>query len=42
VRVFLDDGVLEPGQSIVQRLRFLGGGARPTFDLRFLSGQGTP
>lgn len=42
VRVFLDDGVLVPGQSIVQRLRFVGGGARPNYTLRLLSGQGTP
>jgi len=42
VRVFLDDGVLVPGQTIVQRLRFVGGGARPSYSLRFLSGQGTP
>jgi hypothetical protein len=42
VRVFLDDGVLVPGQSIVQGLRFVGGGARPSYALRLLSGQGTP
>jgi hypothetical protein len=43
VRVFLDDGVLLPGQSIDQRLSFEGPGRAPvSYTLTILSGQGTP
>ena len=46
IRVFLDDGVLLPDQSIVQKLRFkrrFGARRQPVrFSLTFLSGQGTP
>ena len=44
VRVFLDDGVLKPGQQITQRFVFSGvrGRRSPTYRLQLLSGQGTP
>jgi hypothetical protein len=43
VRVFLDDGVLLPGQSIDQPLRFVGTGRPPvSYTLTLLSGQGSP
>jgi cytochrome c peroxidase len=46
IRVFLPDGVLQPGQSIAQRLiltRQAGNDAAPvTYALDFLSGQGNP
>jgi hypothetical protein len=43
VRVFLDDGVLVPGQSIEQWLRFIGPGRPPVnYTVTLLSGQGTP
>jgi Di-haem cytochrome c peroxidase len=44
LRVFLRDGVLNPGQSIVRRLRFRSrSNARPvSYTLKFLSGQGNP
>ena len=43
IRVFLDDGVLLPGQSTVQTLRFKWKYAAPvTYSLKLLSGQGTP
>jgi cytochrome c peroxidase len=44
-RVFLDDGVLQPGQSIVETLRFKrkSSGAAPVkYTLNLLSGQGQP
>jgi cytochrome c peroxidase len=44
IRVFLPDGVLNPGASIVQNLAFSGG--RPSrvspYSIRLLSGQGNP
>jgi cytochrome c peroxidase len=44
VRVFLHDGVLEPGQRLTQRLRFSDVRQRrlPSYTLTLLSGQGTP
>lgn len=44
VRVFLPNGVLTAGDSIVQPLAFVGstGKGAPSFQLTFLSGQGTP
>jgi hypothetical protein len=46
VRVFLPDGVLEPGENITQQLIFRrpgGNNASPvSYALRLLSGQGTP
>lgn len=45
IRVFLDDGVLNPGQSIIQALNFRrteGSAAPITYVLDFLSGQGNP
>jgi cytochrome c peroxidase len=44
VRVFLPDGVLLPGQSIVRRLLFRRESHAPpvSYTLMFLSGQGTP
>jgi cytochrome c peroxidase len=44
VRVFLRDGVLLPGQSIVTRLEFRRQSHAPpvTYTLQFLSGQGNP
>jgi len=43
-RVFLSDGVLAPGQSIVERLRFRrrSDAPRVTYTLALLSGQGNP
>jgi cytochrome c peroxidase len=44
VRVFLADGVLQPGHEIVRALKFTGGSARArtSYRIRLLSGQGTP
>jgi cytochrome c peroxidase len=43
IRVFLDGGVLEPGERITQRLVFRTGGRRlPSYGLTVLSGQGAP
>jgi hypothetical protein len=44
IRVFLPDGVLQPGQNIVQRLIFRRSHNAPpvSYTLDFLSGQGTP
>jgi cytochrome c peroxidase len=44
IRVFLPDGVLQPGEHITQRLAFndVGRGRLPTFDVTLLSGQGIP
>lgn len=43
LRVFLDDGVLLPGQSIVRRLRFKPRSHAPVgYSLQLLSGQGNP
>ncbi|HKO92029.1 MAG TPA: cytochrome c peroxidase [Polyangiaceae bacterium] len=44
VRVFLKDGVLQPGEHITQRFVFSGTAAQrpPAFDLTLLSGQGMP
>jgi hypothetical protein len=44
VRVFLPDGLLQPGQHISQRLAFNGVARRkhPAFRFTLLSGQGTP
>lgn len=45
IRVFLPSGVLQPGQSIVENLRFRrsGGSSAPvSYTLDFLSGQGNP
>jgi hypothetical protein len=44
IRVFLRDGVLQPGQRITQRLMFSGGraGRPPAFGITLLSGQGVP
>jgi cytochrome c peroxidase len=44
LRVFLPDGVLLPGQSTVQTLRFerQRNGPAPSYTLRLLSGQGNP
>jgi len=44
LRVFLRDGVLLPGQSIVERLRFRSRSNAPPvrYALKFLSGQGNP
>ena len=44
MRIFLDDGVLRPGQEIVQTLRFdrPAGGGRMQYRLKLLSGQGNP
>lgn len=43
IRVFLREGVLEPGQRITQRLRFSTSDRRvPSYDLVVLSGQGNP
>lgn len=41
VRLFLENGVLNPGQSVAVGLRFHGAPA-PDYDLVLLSGQGTP
>jgi hypothetical protein len=44
VRVFLSDGVLNPGQQIAVQLRFTRGAelAVPSYRIQLLSGQGTP
>jgi cytochrome c peroxidase len=44
IRVFLRDGVLEPGQQITRRLVFSDGvrGEVPAHEITLLSGQGTP
>jgi len=44
VRVFLDDGVLRPGQSLTQRFVFSGvrGRRPPAYGVQLLSGQGRP
>jgi hypothetical protein len=44
LRVFLRDGVLNPGESITRKLVFSPTPARrrPTYTLSLLSGQGTP
>jgi hypothetical protein len=43
IRVFLPDGVLQPGQQITQRLVFSdAGGKQPAYAIALLSGQGTP
>lgn len=44
IRVFLQDGVLEPGQSIVEKLLFKRQpfAGSPNYTLKFLSGQGNP
>jgi cytochrome c peroxidase len=44
IRVFLPAGVLQPGQSIVQRFSIggAGGNRSPSFALTMLSGQGVP
>lgn len=44
IRVFLPDGVLQPGQKITQRFVFQGGprGRLPPYGLTLLSGQGNP
>jgi hypothetical protein len=46
IRVFLPEGVLEPGRGIVQALAFTrrgnNSGAPISYSLEFLSGQGTP
>jgi hypothetical protein len=43
IRVFLPDGVLQPGQQITQRLVFSdAGGKQPAYAITLLSGQGAP
>jgi cytochrome c peroxidase len=44
IRVFLQDGVLQPGQRMTQRLVLssLGGRKLPSYAITLLSGQGTP
>jgi len=44
IRVFLPDGVLQPGQQITQRFVFSNSGDRrsPSYAISLLSGQGTP
>jgi hypothetical protein len=44
LRVFLRDGVLQPGTAITRTLAFTGGSprARPSYRIKLLSGQGTP
>jgi cytochrome c peroxidase len=43
IRVFLKDGVLEPGRRMTQRLSFSGSSWRqPTYGITLLSGQGVP
>jgi cytochrome c peroxidase len=44
IRVFLKDGVLQPGEQIAQRLVFNGAGRRrlPAYEITLLSGQGVP
>jgi hypothetical protein len=45
IRVFLKDGVLQPGEQITQRLVFNGDAARrrvPDHEITLLSGQGVP
>ncbi|MFL5306132.1 MAG: cytochrome-c peroxidase [Polyangia bacterium] len=43
IRVFLPEGVLQPGQRITQRLVFSGAARKqPTYELALLSGQGVP
>ncbi|HEY3255581.1 MAG TPA: hypothetical protein VGJ91_16600, partial [Polyangiaceae bacterium] len=44
IRVFLPDGVLQPGQRITQRLLFgdIGRGRLPAYRITLLSGQGNP
>lgn len=44
IRVFLTDGVLMPGQSVVEKLRFKRKpfAGPPTYTLKFISGQGNP
>jgi hypothetical protein len=44
IRVFLRDGVLQPGQRITQRLVFSDGRRRrlPSYAITLLSGQGPP
>ena len=44
IRVFLKDGVLQPGQRITQRLVFSGRprGRQPTYGITLRSGQGVP
>ena len=43
-RIFLDDGVLRPGEEIVRTLRFdrPASGGRLQYRLKLLSGQGNP
>jgi len=44
IRVFLQDGVLQPGARVIQRLVFSGAGRRalPSHGIQLLSGQGKP
>jgi len=43
LRLFLHDGVLNPGESVPVTLRFGGDGERHSeYSLRLLSGQGNP
>jgi cytochrome c peroxidase len=44
IRVFLRDGVLQPGQAMIQPLVFsdVRRGALPSYTIRLLSGQGSP
>ncbi len=44
IRVFLRDGVLQPGQQITRRLVFSGGRPwrSPAYEITLLSGQGAP
>lgn len=44
IRVFLPEGVLQPGERLTQRLVFSGGSPRklPAFNITLLSGQGIP
>ena len=44
LRVFLADGVLQPGEELTRSLVFSGASRKspPRYDLRLLSGQGTP
>jgi cytochrome c peroxidase len=43
IRIFLEGGVLQPGQEISQRLAFSGAqGGLPPHEITLLSGQGTP
>jgi hypothetical protein len=45
IRVFLKDGVLQPGEQITRRLLFIGDATRrrlPAYEITLLSGQGVP